>query len=183
MKEERDCQQCGKPFQWHSWSDCTFCSKRCYHASISPRMSFWPQVQIGADDECWMWTGATDKDGYGTHRIGNKQRSNQVAYLLMEGEIPEGLLICHTCDKPGCCNPTHLFAGTPMDNMRDKVAKKRQYIAVSELSPWAKLKVDQVLEIRRLHSCGETQRKIATQFGVGFKAINKIVHRQRWKNI
>jgi hypothetical protein len=32
---------------------------------------------------------------------------------------------CHSCDNPPCCNPTHLFEGSTLDNIRDAAAKGR----------------------------------------------------------
>lgn len=77
-------------------------------------------------EECWLWKGAHNFEGYGFMRVGNSTRSaHRISYELFRGVIPTGYQVCHKCDNPRCVNPNHLFVGTRSDNMRDKVAKGR----------------------------------------------------------
>lgn len=75
---------------------------------------------------CWLWTSGWDKAGYG--QASDNVRAHRLAWQMYFGEIPDGLLVCHSCDTPCCVNPSHLFLGTPHDNMRDKVSKGRQAV-------------------------------------------------------
>lgn len=75
---------------------------------------------------CWLWSLSPGQDGYGKIKIkGRTYRAHRVAWEAFNGEIPEGMLVCHKCDQPLCVNPSHLFLGTPLDNMQDKVKKGR----------------------------------------------------------
>lgn len=83
---------------------------------------------------CWVWTGATLK-GYG--QIGDAgvvKYAHRVAYELAFGPIPDGLMVCHRCDNPPCCNPDHLFTGTALDNVADMVGKGRGFWQREDLS-------------------------------------------------
>ncbi len=76
--------------------------------------------------ECWEWSAYKNAKGYGVIGVGNKtQLSHRVSYEIHFGKIPNGLLVCHKCDNPGCNRPSHLFLGTALDNTRDCVEKKR----------------------------------------------------------
>lgn len=86
---------------------------------------FWSHVV--KSDGCWIWTAGTYKHGgYGLISIGDRNhRTHRVAWILANGEIPEGLFVCHHCDNPPCVRPDHLFLGTNLDNMRDSNQKGR----------------------------------------------------------
>jgi DNA-binding XRE family transcriptional regulator len=71
-----------------------------------------------------------DKNGYiHIRRSINKHITDfhlhRYLYSKSHGEIPEGMVIMHTCDEPSCINMDHLILGTQKDNMDDKIKKGR----------------------------------------------------------
>jgi hypothetical protein len=86
---------------------------------------FWFYVDPGmADDECWVWRGATSGDGYGNFKGASAHR---VAYECEIGPIPEDLELDHLCRVRNCVNPAHLEPVTRAENVR------RGYAAGSRL--------------------------------------------------
>lgn len=75
---------------------------------------------------CYLWTGRTNKKGYGRIDRKNKTLStHRYAWMSVNGPIPKGLFVLHKCDIPNCINPDHLFLGTHQDNMDDMKVKGR----------------------------------------------------------
>lgn len=142
---------------------------------------FWSKVdKSGGPDACWPWTDALSPAGYGQIMIDYKRvRANRAALLFSGHTIPAGSMVCHKCDNRSCCNPAHLFIGTPADNAADMVSKHRQ--AVGERHGRARLTQTEVDAIRELHAGGGwTHVKLARLFGVSSANICVVVNGKSW---
>jgi hypothetical protein len=143
---------------------------------------FWNKVD--KTSTCWFWEGKKDKRGYGklalepgvTHR---EISAHRLSYQIHYGMFESSLFVCRQCDNPACVNPEHLFLGTNQDNVNDKVSKNRQ-LKGSQIHN-SKLVEDDIIRIRHLWFVEKCpQSKIAEMFGIGAKAVSKIVTNKRW---
>src|SRR5882757_971624 len=84
--------------------------------------------------DCWECHLAptVDRSGRSRHyvnvggRNGRRIRTTRVIYAAVNGPIPDGQWVLHTCDNGACIKPTHLFLGTAQDNTDDMIAKGRK---------------------------------------------------------
>jgi hypothetical protein len=146
---------------------------------------FWSKVDKRGPDECWEWKARRDPDGYGVFWYdGKNRRASRMAWLSERGpEGMAGMLMCHRCDNPPCCNPAHLFLGTNTDNLRDMAAKKRSTRFLGEAHPGARITTETVLAIRQLAATGEPHLSIAGRFGISQTQTSRIIKRTRWGHI
>lgn len=158
-----------------------YCSRACLYESrrIPREQSLWGRVDIRGQDECWPWVGCQRQSfGYGAIRYdGRQQSAHRVAYILTYGPVPEGLVVCHSCDNPACCNPRHLRADTQSANIREASARNRMRRYENHHN--GKLTREQKVEIRQVYAAGGVTLKwLAKQYGVTPQTIWRTVHAQ-----
>lgn len=133
---------------------------------------------------CWLWIAGGRYKGYGSFRVGEKKQSaHRVSYRLFCGEVEGDLHVLHKCDVKCCVNPNHLFLGTNLDNMRDKVKKGRHVSSFGINNKSSKLDPEKVRIVRELNKNGMSERKIAKQLDVSKGSIHKILLGITWRHV
>ena len=146
----------------------------------------WSRVDRREPDACWPWTGSLNSWGYGACQYEGKQvNASRAAYLAYHGGIEPGLVVCHRCDNPICCNPAHLFAATQAENLADCRRKGRQRYRYGKdhHRATAKLTPDRVREARRLYESGVSQSEIARRWGMHSSTISRAVRGEFWRHV
>lgn len=170
--------------------------ERCLGLSPTQIERFWAKVRRVEGDGCWLWTARLDQDGYGLWQPSQGRpamRAHRVSFSLTFGDLPDGVLVCHDCDNPPCVRPGHLFPGTNVENVADRVAKGRsarghrsgrytrpERTARGERNGRAKLTEAAVAEIRCRCAGGEGYRPLGREFGVTHRVVRLIARGELW---
>lgn len=138
---------------------------------------FWSKVDVlKSEYDCWNWTASTRAGGYGKMKVGKVLKSShRLAWEIINDEPLGDRMALHRCDNPKCCNPKHIYAGTPSDNMIDVHQRGRR--SADKLTP------DDVREIRKAIDQGCSPRWIAADFGVTKGQISKIRTGRTWGHV
>lgn len=150
---------------------------------IDPVQKFWGSITLPeSPDECWLWDGPMHESGYGNFFYPLPDGRRRLAHRLMwewtNGPIPKGLFVCHRCDVKTCVNPEHLYLATSAQNTRD--AARSGLMPRGEDQWCSRLTETQVRSIRRRAAAGETQRKLAEEFGCARGTIANIIQGKTW---
>lgn len=193
MFHGRDCENCRKKYLHQKWleknrkvcpvcniehniGNCIECSTRCKILNRNKKVN-----------GCWEWQGKLSADGYGclSDKINNEKDIlvHRKSYELFKGEIPEGMQVCHRCDNPCCCNPEHLWLGTPSENTQDCIRKGRRPHEKTRAISAGKITEEQVREIRELHKNGSLQKELQEKFKLSQSQISGIITHRFWRHV
>lgn len=169
FSDNKKCQHCAARFAGPIAS--RYCGDKCHIKAAS----------VVTADGCWEWQRKRNKKTGRAQinpRKGFHTSAARVSYEAFKGEIPASMMVCHKCDNPGCVNPACLFLGSNADNMADMTAKRRQ--CRGEATPWVKLDVPAVREIRESQASNAT---LARRFGVNAKTIATARTGKTWSHV
>lgn len=140
------------------------------------RAKFYKGAKVGGEDDCWEWVGALTSKGYGKLCFVSAKKEkryiavHRLSYLLFNGEIPEGLVVRHTCDNKTCVNPAHLLVGSDADNAADQVERNP--------GSWARIKNkldgEKIAEIKSDLERGVALGRLVHAHGVSLRALHRI---------
>jgi hypothetical protein len=137
-------------------------------------------------DKCWLSKRARDKDGYAYASIKRiTTRAHRLSYMIHYGPIPNGMLVCHTCDNPPCVNPNHLYLGNPIDNTQDMISKGRKASTKGELNGTSILTDDEIIQIISdiQNFKYKSYNQIMKAYNCSRLCIYQILHRTNWTHI
>jgi len=85
---------------------------------------FWKRVE--KTETCWLWTGTRNSAGYGqlTGKLSARRcylRAHRVSFEIVNGPIPDGMLVDHICQVRSCVRPDHLRLATAKQNQEHRV--------------------------------------------------------------
>lgn len=170
-----------RPWQWR------FCSEACYQAGRRPDLVARLEAHTDRSGACWPYPAARSAAGYGQIGVGRQVLyAHRIAYELAHGPIPDGQVICHTCDVPACVNPAHLYAAPQADNVADAIRKGRHVPPPRRTMPVRERFWSKVDRSGGAEACWPWQASLARngygQFGVGGRAGGMVVaHRVAWE--
>lgn len=146
---------------------------------------FWAKVEKRGPDECWNWSGARNRDGYGSFGVRRKIETASRLSMILDGRPvppPPGNHALHSCDNKACVNPRHLSWGTHRRNMAERDARLAPYQVgrKGEQHHSSKLTEEQARFVLASPLSG---LELAALLGVHKATISDVRTRKTWKHL
>lgn len=148
---------------------------------IPAEIRFWRRVDKSKHQNgCWEWTAWILKTGYGGFQLSTNKpiKAHRYSWILHNGQIPEGMMVCHRCDNRKCVRPDHLFLGTAKQNNDDALEKGRM-----KRRKHQKLTEDLVRFIRSEERDCANLIEIAKSYGVHFTIVWRAYKGKTWRDV
>ena len=133
---------------------------------------FWSKVDVRRPGVCWPWIARSRHNhGYGVFKVSPEVgtvKAHRFAWAVVNGDLPDDVVLRHSCDNPPCCNPSHLVPGTQADNVADMHARGRRTYR-------SRLDLEDLDHIRQLARAGVSQADIAAEFNVAKSYVSMIL--------
>jgi hypothetical protein len=157
---------------------------RHYNVKRTPDERFLGLLKKGKITEsgCIEWPNASCGEGYG-HFFHNMEDGKPIymyahryAYTREHGPIPDGMVVCHTCDNPSCVNVGHLFVGSQKTNVADSIRKGKR----GSGKPVSKLTRETAMEIR---ASNIPSMELAKMYGISRTQVNNVKSYRQWVSL
>lgn len=140
------------------------------------------RVACDLNTGCWLWSTNLTKGGYGRVSLGGRKTAiyaHRAAYMAYVGPLQDHDVVCHRCDTPACCNPSHLFVGSQTDNMQDAYRKGR----LNPIGDCNRIKAAVVAEVKAGLLAGAEGQALAKIHGISVATVSAIKNGRRWQDV
>ena len=134
---------------------------------------------------CLVWTGwRYDSDQpYGRIAVdGRRVVIHKAAWELVNGPVPLGKVLRHSCDTPPCFELSHLVLGTQAENVRDMFDRGR-VDRCGERNNSARLTWEVVRELRAAYESGASVKELAVRFSISKSQVRNITSGRHWAEV
>lgn len=145
--------------------------------------TFCRSVSERGETECWPWLGRVSS-GYPVFTVlDGTYQACRIAYSLVNGLLPVGCVVRHTCPNSLCMNPAHLVLRT----VKEHAVRRPEGTPVLRGSDHggAKVTEDAVRDIRANYKAGTefNVKYFRRKYGIRACTLYSIVSRRSWKHV
>ncbi len=142
----------------------------------------------GLTEDCQLYTGGAINSNYTQIKFNGKlEYVHRVALMIFLGVFSlstknnkgEPVECAHRCDNPRCCEPSHLYLATKVENGADQA---KNGLTRGEKNHNAKIKGEVAQEIKWSKGFG-TQPERAEEFGVSLSIVQHIDNCTSWTEL